>query len=200
MHRPRYRYGQGDDATETCGRIRLLAALSFDPKLRTKARIRSSFDSRDPKIPLQDYIYTEGRYRMLAAKRSGRGESSVGAGSAGCNASLAAIQKTGRFLRTGCSSHRICKWKLRRTIPAVRRTHHESINQLSRSGAEEPDCGFFFSAVAHRGQYPEAEDAGASAVVMYSLFEEQITFDQSLRRSLPAPQHEQLRRVAQLLS
>jgi pyruvate-ferredoxin/flavodoxin oxidoreductase len=37
----------------------------FDPKLADDGKNPFQLDSRDPKIPLQDYIYTEGRYRML---------------------------------------------------------------------------------------------------------------------------------------
>jgi pyruvate-ferredoxin/flavodoxin oxidoreductase len=37
----------------------------YDPKLATEGKNPFQLDSRDPKIPLQDYIYTEGRYRML---------------------------------------------------------------------------------------------------------------------------------------
>jgi pyruvate-ferredoxin/flavodoxin oxidoreductase len=37
----------------------------FDPKLETEGKNPFQLDSKDPKIPLQDYIYTEGRYRML---------------------------------------------------------------------------------------------------------------------------------------
>jgi pyruvate-ferredoxin/flavodoxin oxidoreductase len=37
----------------------------FDPKLESEGKNPFQLDSRDPKIPLQDYIYTEGRYRML---------------------------------------------------------------------------------------------------------------------------------------
>lgn len=37
----------------------------YDPKLESEGKNPFQLDSRDPKIPLQDYIYTEGRYRML---------------------------------------------------------------------------------------------------------------------------------------
>jgi pyruvate-ferredoxin/flavodoxin oxidoreductase len=37
----------------------------FDPKLADAGKNPFQLDSRDPKIPLEDYIYTEGRYRML---------------------------------------------------------------------------------------------------------------------------------------
>ncbi len=37
----------------------------FDPKLAVEGKNPFQLDSHDPKIPLQDYIYTEGRYRML---------------------------------------------------------------------------------------------------------------------------------------
>ena len=37
----------------------------FDPKLADEGKNPFQLDSRDPKIPLKDYIYTEGRYRML---------------------------------------------------------------------------------------------------------------------------------------
>lgn len=37
----------------------------FDPRLESEGKNPFQLDSRDPKIPLQDYIYTEGRYRML---------------------------------------------------------------------------------------------------------------------------------------
>ena len=37
----------------------------FDPKLANEGKNPFQLDSHDPKIPLQDYIYTEGRYRML---------------------------------------------------------------------------------------------------------------------------------------
>jgi pyruvate-ferredoxin/flavodoxin oxidoreductase len=37
----------------------------YNPKLAVEGRNPFQLDSHDPKIPLQDYIYTEGRYRML---------------------------------------------------------------------------------------------------------------------------------------
>jgi pyruvate-ferredoxin/flavodoxin oxidoreductase len=37
----------------------------FNPKLADEGKNPFQLDSHDPKIPLQDYIYTEGRYRML---------------------------------------------------------------------------------------------------------------------------------------
>jgi pyruvate-ferredoxin/flavodoxin oxidoreductase len=37
----------------------------FDPSLSEENKNPFQLDSHDPKIPLEDYIYTEGRYRML---------------------------------------------------------------------------------------------------------------------------------------
>ena len=37
----------------------------FNPKIEAEGKNPFQLDSHDPKIPLQDYIYTEGRYRML---------------------------------------------------------------------------------------------------------------------------------------
>ncbi len=37
----------------------------FNPKLESEGKNPFQLDSKDPKIPLEDYIYTEGRYRML---------------------------------------------------------------------------------------------------------------------------------------
>ena len=37
----------------------------FNPALESEGKNPFQLDSKDPKIPLQDYIYTEGRYRML---------------------------------------------------------------------------------------------------------------------------------------
>jgi pyruvate-ferredoxin/flavodoxin oxidoreductase len=37
----------------------------YNPALETEGKNPFQLDSKDPKIPLQDYIYTEGRYRML---------------------------------------------------------------------------------------------------------------------------------------
>jgi pyruvate-ferredoxin/flavodoxin oxidoreductase len=37
----------------------------FNPRLADEGKNPFQLDSHDPKIPLQDYIYTEGRYRML---------------------------------------------------------------------------------------------------------------------------------------
>jgi pyruvate-ferredoxin/flavodoxin oxidoreductase len=37
----------------------------YNPKLEEEHKNPFQLDSSDPKIPLQDYIYTEGRYRML---------------------------------------------------------------------------------------------------------------------------------------
>ncbi|HEY6121380.1 MAG TPA: pyruvate:ferredoxin (flavodoxin) oxidoreductase [Pyrinomonadaceae bacterium] len=37
----------------------------YNPALAVENKNPFQLDSRDPKIPLQDYIYTEGRYRML---------------------------------------------------------------------------------------------------------------------------------------
>jgi len=37
----------------------------YNPKLSDENKNPFQLDSPDPKIPLQDYIYTEGRYLML---------------------------------------------------------------------------------------------------------------------------------------
>jgi len=37
----------------------------FDPNLAATGKNPFQLDSKDPKIPLEDYIYTEGRYRRL---------------------------------------------------------------------------------------------------------------------------------------
>jgi pyruvate-ferredoxin/flavodoxin oxidoreductase len=37
----------------------------YNPRLVDENKNPFQLDSADPKIPLQDYIYTEGRYRML---------------------------------------------------------------------------------------------------------------------------------------
>ena len=37
----------------------------YDPKREAESKNPFQLDSSDPKIPLKDYIYTEGRYRML---------------------------------------------------------------------------------------------------------------------------------------
>jgi pyruvate-ferredoxin/flavodoxin oxidoreductase len=37
----------------------------YNPALESEGKNPFQLDSRDPKVPLQDYIYTEGRYRML---------------------------------------------------------------------------------------------------------------------------------------
>mgnify|MGYP003693987973 CR=1 FL=1 len=37
----------------------------YDPSLSDESKNPFQLDSHDPKIPLEDYIYTEGRYRML---------------------------------------------------------------------------------------------------------------------------------------
>ncbi|HXI24667.1 MAG TPA: thiamine pyrophosphate-dependent enzyme, partial [Pyrinomonadaceae bacterium] len=37
----------------------------YNPALEAEGKNPFQLDSKDPKIPLQDYIYTEGRYRML---------------------------------------------------------------------------------------------------------------------------------------
>jgi len=37
----------------------------YNPALEIEGKNPFQLDSRDPKVPLQDYIYTEGRYRML---------------------------------------------------------------------------------------------------------------------------------------
>ena len=37
----------------------------FNPKLEEEGKNPFQLDSHDPKIPLADYIYNEGRYRML---------------------------------------------------------------------------------------------------------------------------------------
>jgi pyruvate-ferredoxin/flavodoxin oxidoreductase len=37
----------------------------YNPALESEGKNPFKLDSYDPKIPLQDYIYTEGRYRML---------------------------------------------------------------------------------------------------------------------------------------
>ena len=37
----------------------------YNPNLADQNKNPFQLDSRDPKIPLEEYIYTEGRYRML---------------------------------------------------------------------------------------------------------------------------------------
>ncbi|HXG23372.1 MAG TPA: hypothetical protein VNJ09_02360, partial [Chthonomonadales bacterium] len=37
----------------------------YDPRLAAEGKNPFQLDSREPSIPLKDYIYTENRYRML---------------------------------------------------------------------------------------------------------------------------------------
>ena len=37
----------------------------YNPALAAEGKNAFQLDSKDPKIPLKDYIYTEGRYRIL---------------------------------------------------------------------------------------------------------------------------------------
>jgi pyruvate-ferredoxin/flavodoxin oxidoreductase len=47
----------------------------YNPALESQGKNPFQLDSHDPKLPLQDYIYTEGRYRML--QRSNPDEAKV---------------------------------------------------------------------------------------------------------------------------
>jgi pyruvate-ferredoxin/flavodoxin oxidoreductase len=46
----------------------------YDPDLETQGKNPFQLDSRPPRMPLQDYIYREGRYRMLKQSHPERAE------------------------------------------------------------------------------------------------------------------------------
>jgi pyruvate-ferredoxin/flavodoxin oxidoreductase len=52
----------------------------YIPKLAEENKNPFQLDSSDPKIPLRDYIYTEGRYRMLQQSDPDLARALTGAG------------------------------------------------------------------------------------------------------------------------
>ena len=72
----------------------------YDPKLAAENKNPFQLDSSDPKIPLKDYIYTEGRYRMLQQSDPEIAQPAIGGGRKGSPTSLAAIQTTGSHFLT----------------------------------------------------------------------------------------------------
>ncbi|MBD3242198.1 MAG: pyruvate:ferredoxin (flavodoxin) oxidoreductase [Chitinivibrionales bacterium] len=72
--------GQGFDLSEGMNHQRLAVAsgywplLRFDPRRRNRGENPLQLDSGPPRVPLEDYIYTETRYRMLRYSRPDRAQ------------------------------------------------------------------------------------------------------------------------------
>jgi dihydroorotate dehydrogenase (fumarate) len=134
----------------------------YDPRLSAQGKNPFQLDSRPASIKLKDYVYNETRYTMLAKSNP----SPVGAGAEGCAGPLEDLRKHGQHAsRTGGK----IMLDLSKTIDLT--TTYLGLklrNPLVASSS--PMC-------ADVGNIRRMEDAGAGAVVLHSLFEEQITVE-----------------------
>jgi dihydroorotate dehydrogenase (fumarate) len=134
----------------------------YDPRLSAQGKNPFQLDSRPASIKLKDYVYNEMRYTMLAKSNP----SPVGAGAEGCAGPLEDLRKHGQHAsRTGGK----IMLDLSKTIDLT--TTYLGLklrNPLVASSS--PMC-------ADVGNIRRMEDAGAGAVVLHSLFEEQITVE-----------------------
>ena len=69
--------------------------VRYDPAVRGRGGNPFQLDSPRPRIPLEDYIYNELRYRMLRNARSRRGRAAPGAGAAGGRPALGDLRGDG---------------------------------------------------------------------------------------------------------
>ena len=67
----------------------------FNPALAAEGKNPLTIDSKEPSIPLDQYVYNETRYRMLLQTDEQRARNAVKAGSAGCKISLELLPPNG---------------------------------------------------------------------------------------------------------
>ena len=150
----------------------------YDPRLAAEGKNPFQLDSRAPSIKLKDYIYNETRYTMLAKSNPDEAQPSAGTGAGGCARPLEdlrehgphASERQGRRARgAACGKGGKVMIDLSKTIDLT--TTYLGLklrNPLVASSS--PMC-------EEVGNIRRMEDAGAAAVVLHSLFEEQIALE-----------------------
>jgi len=107
----------------------------YDPKLEAENKNPFQLDSSDPKIPLKDYIYTEGRYRMLQQSDPEVAKFLLG------QAEKAVHHRWQQYTQMATT---------RNGASLKQENAYDFNNQLSGHDFEKPDCGFFVAAVSQR--------------------------------------------------
>ena len=161
-----YRPGARPRPAEGRRAVGLLAAVPLQPRRsRPQGKNPLQLDSKPPSHSAEEYVYNEDRYTMLA-------HSEPGGGQARCS----------RWRSTTCAT----RWQLYAQLAAParrrgrRRRRHDMIDlstTLPRPRAEEPAGGVGVAAGEDLDNIRRMEDAGAAAVVLPSLFEEQIALE-----------------------
>ena len=198
LHRARLRHGARRRAAEARGRLRRLAALSLRPApAGGRARPPMHLDYGPPKARVADYMRNEARFRVVERTRS-RAIQGV----------PAASQKraTERYACTSSWPASKCRPAMRARMPRPpQRPHRRS----SHGPPHRPILDSTLSNPIMPGASPlsdaldsvrRLEDAGAPAIVLRSLFEEQIAREQMAEHAQSRRARRVVRRGGQLLS
>ncbi len=149
---------QQQDLAVACGYWPL---MRYNPEVRHAGENPFVLDSPRPRVPFRDYAYNELRYRMLTRTNPAEAEALMARAEA-------AIRQ---------------KWDLYEEMATDRRASRPAGGARPMIDLATTYMGLHaqashrrlgLAAVAEARQHPALEDAGAAAVVMFSLFEEQI--------------------------
>ena len=148
------------------GRLRLLAAVPLQPgDARDRARTRSASTARGRRGTFRDYAYNEMRYRSLAQTRPDEAEGVARRGPAGDRREVPALRGHGRLGRASASN------------PAGVREGGDNGSRPRRYLGLDLPSPLVASAsplTLDLGNIRALEDAGAGAIVLPSIFQEQI--------------------------
>ena len=160
--------------------------IRYDPVLRAAGSNPFLLDSPRARIPLSDYTQRELRYRLLAKIRPGGGGPVARSGPAGCRPTLAGVRRNGHAGR--------------RTVP--RRREQDRLMDLTTDYLGLRLRNPLVASASPLSQtvagVQRLADAGIGAVVLPSLFEEQLRWEADRDARLADAGTDSFRRIAHL--
>ena len=190
LHRPRHRHAQRTGPAVPAVASGHWPLVRYDPVLRAAGDNPFLLDSHRPRIPLADYPYRELRYREPGQRRPGGGRAAAGTGPGGGRPALGNLRGDGDPA-------------VAQRLPA-RRHGKDALMDLSTrylAATAQPAGRVGVAAVASTVDgVRRLADAGVGAVVLYSLFEEQIRREAERECAAGRRRHRELRRVADATS
>ena len=135
--------------------------IRYDPVLRAAGGNPFLLDSPRPRIPLADYVYRELRYRALANADPAEADRLLGL------AEQAIEQRWNTYEEMASRGPNT-------SPPTPEGNADGAVDPLSGPHAAQPARRVGVPAVAHPRRRRRLADAGVGAVVLYSLFEEQL--------------------------
>ena len=200
---------QVDDPPEGRGQERLLAAVPLPPVARSRAASRSSSTRTTPSIPIADFVATETRFAVLQRTHPGAGRRARRRWPRPTPTSAGATTSSSPASNAPCPHvHRPdpddrARGRERRGLPLRRRGGRGmTVDLRTRYLGLELRSPIVASAAPHNGEPAMArrlERAGVGAIVLPSLFEEEILAEEIELDALARAGHGALRRGARLL-